>query len=226
MNNQWLIISKKLFDIYKEENIIDFFEEDEKYLRDAFYTIEELWNAQFDEIDKIKVILISEAPLFGKDKSYIYNENTKPSSFFHFNDITVFPQWNKNIKRPKLIKDQKKLMIEEFSKNGLIVLDIFPFAFNEHNTKLNYRTMNKNLYKKLLEITRENYLLPKLNKCLSKSTKDIKFLYRYKRLFEKTSNHFDDVLNNLNTNKTYKTNTINGENMSLDRIKLENFLND
>ena len=72
----------------------------------------------------------------------------------------------------------------------------------------------------------ENYLLPKLNKCFSKSTEDIRFVYRYKRLYEKTGSYFDSVLDNMHSEKIYKTDTINGDNMSLDRNKLKKLLKD
>jgi hypothetical protein len=224
MHNQWGEISEKLYKIYKKENIVNSFQGDEEYLRNAFFYIEKLWDEQFDKIDEIKVILISEAPLFGDNKSYIYNVNTAPSSFFHFEDITAFPTWDKNIIQPTLIQEKKRLMLQEFQKNGLIILDIFPFAFNDNDTKLNYRKMNTKLYKELLEVTRQNYLLPKLNKCFSKLTNDSKFVYRYKRLYEKTGNHFDSVLNSVSSEIIYTTDTINGDNMSLNRNKLKSLL--
>ena len=224
MHNQWGEISEKLYQIYKKENIVDSFQSDEEYLRKAFYYIEKLWNEQFNKIDDIKVMLISEAPLFCKSKSYIYNENTAPSAFFLYNDISAFPTWNETRIKPKLIQEQKRLMLQEFHKNGLIILDIFPFAFNDNDTKLNYRRMNTKLYKELLEVTRESYLLPKLTKCFSKLTEDSKFVYRYKRLYEKTGNHFDSVLDSVSLEIIYTTDTINGDNMSLNRNKLKSLL--
>lgn len=38
----WDLISKPLEQIYKEQNIEDYFENDEKYLKDAFNTTEKL----------------------------------------------------------------------------------------------------------------------------------------------------------------------------------------
>jgi hypothetical protein len=76
-----------------------------------------------------------------------------------------------------------------------------------------------------LEITTKNYLIPKLELCLKKSNEYTHFLYRYKRLFKKTGNHFENILKQIAPKEIkYKIDTINGTNMSLDRSKLKRFL--
>ncbi|HIP26323.1 MAG TPA: hypothetical protein EYG80_01545 [Flavobacteriaceae bacterium] len=84
--------------------------------------------------------------------------------------------------------------------------------------------MSKKLYHQLLKITTENYLIPKLKLCLDKSNEHTHYVYRYKRLFEKTENHFEEVLNQMSSQK-YKIDTINSSNMSLNRSKLKRLLN-
>ena len=67
--------------------------------------------------------------------------------------------------------------------------------------------------------------MPKLKLCLAKSNEHTHYVYRYKRLFDKTENHFENVLNNISSKDIkYKIDTINGTNMSLDRNKLRALL--
>jgi len=224
-NIQWQPISNSLKEIYQEQNILHHFEEDEIYLKNAFEVTEKLWDEQFNKIDKLKIIMISESPLFGDIQRYIYNPNTPTSVFFHFKDLEAFLEDGQTIKKPKIVQEQKKVMFEYFQKNGFITLDIFPFALNPKHTKIHYRKMSKKLYYQLLKVTVENYLMPKLKLCLAKSDKHTHYVYRYKRLFDKTENHFENVLNNISSKDTKrKINTINGTNMSLDRNKLRELL--
>jgi hypothetical protein len=224
-NIQWHPISNTLKEIYQEQNILHYFEEDEIYLKNAFKVTEQLWNEQFNKIDKLKIIMISESPLFGDIQRYIYNPNTPASVFFHFKDLEAFLEDGQTIKRPRIVQEQKRVMFEYFQKNGFITLDIFPFALNPKHTRIHYRKMSNGLYHQLLKVTAENYLIPKLKLCLAKSDEHTHYVYRYKRLFDKTENHFENVLNNISSKDTkYKIDTINGTNMSLDRNKLRELL--
>jgi len=220
-NLEWQLLSNSLRKIYQKEGIEEYFEQDETYLKHAFTITEKLWMEQFNQIDKLQVIMISESPLFGSNEKYIYNINTHPSSFFYFQDLEAFPSHqheNNNLTS----QEKKKIMLNEFKENRFLVLDIFPFALNSKDTKINYRNMNSTLYQSILEVTFENYLIPKLKLCLEKSDKNTYFLYRYKRLFAKTGNYFERVLESMKKNDyLYKIDTINGTNMSLDRIKLK-----
>jgi hypothetical protein len=209
--------------IYKDQNISRYFKDDEKYLKDAFIFTESLWLKQLERIDKLNIIMVSESPFFGDSKIYIYNPNTPPSVFFYFRDIEIFLNEDEEIIKPKTTIEQKNMMYEYFRKNGFITLDLFPFALNPNHTKIDYRNITKSLYQELLEVTKKEYLIPKLNKCLEKSDKDTHFVYRYKRLFEKTENHFEKVLSNL-TQTNYKIDSINGKGMHLDKGKLRSLL--
>ncbi len=222
---QWKPLSNALQKIYQEQNMIQYFEEDENYLRNAFEITEKLWKKQFDKIDNLKIIMISESPLFGNIQRYIYNPNTPTSVFFHFKDLEAFLDDEQILVKPKSTVEQKNMMYEYFYKNGFITLDIFPFALNPNHTKFHYRKMSKKLYHQLLKITTENYLIPKLKLCLNKSNEHTNFVYRYKRLFTKTENHFEEILKQISPeNIQYKVDTINGKNMSLDRNKLKRLL--
>jgi len=227
MDLKWHPISKQLKKIYQEQNIVEYFEKDEEYLQNAFNITEKLWEEQFNKINNLKIIMISESPLFGDIQRYIYNPNTPTSVFFHFKDLEAFVDINQIIKKPKSVIEQKRMMFDIFSKNGFLTLDIFPFAFNPNHTKIHYRKMSKKLYYQLLSITTDNYLIPKLKACINKSNEKTHFVYRYKRLFDKTENHFEKILYQVSEkNIRYKIDTINGTNMSLDRVKLRSLLKD
>jgi len=225
INIKWQPISKLLKEIYQEQNIIEHFKENESYLKNAFEITEKLWEEQFNKIDKLKIIMISESPLFGDIQRYIYNPNTPTSVFFHFKDLEAFLEDGQALIKPTSTVEQKNMMFEYFYKNGFITLDIFPFALNPNHTKIHYRNMSKKLYHQLLKITTENYLIPKLKLCLYKSDEHTHYVYRYKRLFDKTENHFEKILNQISSKK-YKIDTINSTNMSLDRDKLKRLLKD
>ncbi len=223
MTIKWQPISKALHDIYEEQNILSHFEHDEYYLKQAFEFTEKLWHEQFEKIDILKTIMISEAPLFGDKQTYIYNINAKPSAFFHFNDLEAFPTYHEIVQNPRKPVEKKKTILDHFIKNGFLILDIFPFALNPNITKINYRRVNHIIYNKLLNKTKKCYLEPKIEMCLKKSKDTTLFLYRYQKLFGLTENYFEHVLNSVSPIR-YTIDTINGTNMSLDRDRLKSLL--
>ena len=96
---------------------------------------------------------------------------------------------------------------------------------DKQSKNLKQHKSKKKLYHQLLKVTTENYLLPKLKLCLAKSDEYTHYVYRYKRLFDKTENHFENILNSITVkDNKYKIDTINGTNMSLDRVKLRELL--
>ena len=71
-----------LRDFYAQNGILNYFERDNTYLESAFHEINEMWFQNLECIKEVKYLMIAEAPLWGKDKSYIYNPETKNTSFF------------------------------------------------------------------------------------------------------------------------------------------------
>ena len=63
------------------------FKQDNTYLETAFNEINKIWVENFNEIDKVKYLMIAEAPLWGKKKKYIYNPKTLNSQFFYRSDL-------------------------------------------------------------------------------------------------------------------------------------------
>ena len=168
--------------------------------------------------------MISESAFFGDSRTYIYNPNTPPSVFFYFKDLEAFIKEGEILNKPKNSIEQKQIMYKYFRQNGFITLDLFPFALNPNHTKLHYRDISKSLYQRLMEVTTNEYLIPKLEFCMKKVSDDAHFVYRYKRLYDKTENHFEKVLSKLTQTK-YKIDSINGNGMHLDKAKLRSLLN-
>ena len=223
MTTPWQPISDVLKQIYKEQKISRHFMKDEAYLKEAYEFTEKLWEIQLEKTEKLNAIMISESPLFGEIKRYIYNPHTAPSVFFYFKDLEALLDDGEELVRPRTTVEQKQMMFEKFQQKGFITLDIFPFALNPSHTAINYQKMSKNLYHQLLEVTTENYLIPKLTRCLERSHQKTHFVYRYKRLYDKTEHHFESVLNQLSP-IAYKIDTVH-KNMSLDREKLRRLVN-
>lgn len=214
----WNNIEDDLKSLYYKYDLIDGYESDKQYLKTSFEKIETLWLEIYNQIDSINIVMISESPLFGENETYIYNKNTPPTSFFRFNDMKYLPNYEEVVK-PKSTYETKEVMINQFIKSGFITLDIFPFPLNEKDTSINYRKMSKKLYSDILNFTKESYLKPKLELLLKKTNPNSYFLYRYKRLYDKTDNHLERVLDEIGSNN-YKIDTIHSNNIPIDRNKL------
>ena len=76
-----------LRDFYAQNGILKYFERDNTYLESAFHEINEMWSRNLECIKEVKYLMIAEAPLWGKDKSYIYNPETKNTQFFQRKDL-------------------------------------------------------------------------------------------------------------------------------------------
>jgi len=214
----WNNIESDLKKLYQKYNLMDSYVNDKHYLEKSYNKIESLWMDIYNKIDNINIILISESPLFGKDEVYIYNKNTAPTSFFRFNDMKYLPNYEE-VSKPKTTYETKEIMINQFIKSGFITLDIFPFPLNEKDTSINYRKMSKKLYSDILNFTKESYLKPKLKVLLKKTNSESYFLYRYKRLYDKTDSHLEKVLKEIGSDN-YKIDTIHSNNIPIDREKL------
>ena len=65
-----------LQNFYIQNSIFDFFERDDAYIAQAFNEITDIWFTNLEQIKKIKYLMISEAPLWGEKRSYIYNPDS------------------------------------------------------------------------------------------------------------------------------------------------------
>ena len=103
---------------------------DYDYLWSAYLAIEQYWYSEFERLDNIKVILLSEAPLYGDKKSYFYNPEVGATAFFgyaHFR--TIFGEKNLlAFSSGEAVRSKKLKLFDAMRREGILILDLFPFA--------------------------------------------------------------------------------------------------
>ncbi|NCA86700.1 MAG: hypothetical protein EOM83_14210 [Clostridia bacterium] len=169
--------------LYEKYSVSDIFENDYEYLSESVNEINELWNINFNNIEKVNLIILSEAPMWGDDRKYFYNPDTNHSQFFYKSDLEYVT--NQNIKN-------KQEMISELNKTGTVILDFSPFPFNPSKTKLSYKCDTEGYSKKIKKIdyqdilnnTFSKHLKPRLELIEQKTDdlKSIRICYRYGRV--------------------------------------------
>ncbi len=211
-----------LRDFYENNELEDSFKKDIIYLEKAFDEIYELWIINFDQMKEIKYIMIAEAPLWGREKKYIYNPATNNSQFFFRSDL-------------EYVAGEKILTKEQFLKAcikiGLIFLDISPYPLNQIDTVINYRN-TKNLTKGLpkiqylIQLTLHDYFEKKLELISNKKSNGIKIFFRYQRVKE----NFEDLiipalLKHEIIQSKYEMGEVSKAGGGIDRLKLSKRLN-
>ena len=178
---------------YTRNGIIEHFEKDNNYLEDAFNEITKIWFNNLDQINEVKYLMIAEAPLWGKSKSYIYNPDTPFTQFFYKSDL----EYILNIQ----IKDKAEF-IKCCNKIGLLIIDISPFALNSEDTVINYRSKSKNnpyglteqQYRELVERTIPMFFEEKIKAIAPKMSSDIKVFFRYARVNKRFQDLISEIL--------------------------------
>lgn len=227
MEENWKILRDVLERIYEGEGISSNFSEDIIHLENAHLKTESMWYERFAEIESVKFILLSESPLFGtQKKTYIYNPKAQTSSFFHFNDLLAFPEiTSEDLSKKTKITTRKSILFNTFKKHGLIVLDLFPYSFNSTDTSIDYRSMSKELYSKIFNLTKEYYFRVKLKLCISKTESPPMFIYRYNRLLDRVSGIVYPVLKNeIENEESIAVYCVSGDNMPLNRDYLSELI--
>lgn len=177
----WNTLSTILKNLYNANNVPqNKFKSDELYLRRAFYGIEYFWLTQYLNLKDIRYVMISEAPLWGDTDAYFYNPNfTGNARFFSNKDLNYILKLNTTT-RPQ--------MINVLNKIGFLVLDVFPFAFNnKKGTATKYQYDYKTLMglkgiNTFLNDIFNSFLMHKLDLIASKRGEPIKFFYRYNKV--------------------------------------------
>ncbi len=178
----WDSPENSLRKIYQEYHIGSLHDYESEYLKKAFLFTEELWYQQYKSFSSICFVMLGEAPLFGVDQNYFYNSRTNFSSFFRYSDIKPGADNSP-------MEANKKCMYKDLRDLRFIILDVFPYAFNENDTKIFYgrnrdgrNGMSTSTYKNLLSASCHEYLFPKLLKIKDKAEGNIRFVARYSRM--------------------------------------------
>jgi hypothetical protein len=212
------MLSKILLDFYFQKKVDHHFKADEKYLSSAFEAIEKIWKHNYNQINSINYVMLSEAPLWGINKNYIYNPKVNNTQFFYRSDLEHCVK--------EKIKD-KVAFISKLNAIGFIILDISPFPLNEKGTTINYRAISTKDYKILLNKTLPLYFARKLSLISEKKSENMKIFYRYGRVKK--------AFNNLIAKIILEKGLINSENEIFDisqrgggvnKIKLGEIINE
>lgn len=161
------------------------FKHDILYLQTSFDEIKNLWLKNLNNIEIINYIMIAEAPLWGNEKKYIYNSATNFSQFFYKSDLEEVLRISIN---------DKAEFIKICNSIGLLIIDISPFPLNEKDTRLNYRSLGKSKYKKIIESTLQYYFNKKIEIIKPKLSADAKVFFRYKRVKQNFENKIGKTL--------------------------------
>ena len=114
-------------------------EEEILYLRESFFEIESAWRQRAGHEKPVSVLLLGEAPLFGREKRYIYMDHGKPASFLR---PSAFPCVG--VEPPKNSKNVLHTLLDDFRAT---VVDVFPFALNKIDTpSIDYNKLRKSKF--------------------------------------------------------------------------------
>jgi hypothetical protein len=182
---KWNVLSKILLDFYSHKKVDHHFRSDEKYLSIAFEEIEKIWMHNYNEINSANYVMLSEAPLWGESKNYIYNPKVNNTQFFYRSDLEYCVK--------EKIKDKTEF-INKLNAIGFIILDISPFPLNEKDTIINYRAISKKDYKNLLNKTLSIYFAEKLSLISEKKSENMKIFFRYGRVKKAFNNLIGKII--------------------------------
>lgn len=162
--------------LYSQRNIP--LDTDIEYLVNAYKHTEKLWWDNFLSMEKVKYVLVAEAPRYGEEKSYIYNPKISGTSFLGVCTVNKISE-NLGIRsrlagKPDMLKRMREL--------GLLVVDLFPYAFNPQ-TQLEYEGIGCLYRKTLCKASSNWHLKPKFLEIEKKSNRTILCGVRYSRLF-------------------------------------------
>jgi hypothetical protein len=179
---------KVLQEIYYQKGLSNnLTKEYEDYLKDAIEKIDSLWFENIKQITTIKLVVLAEAPMWGKKESYIYNPEAEETDFFRCEHL-------KN-KYP-LECHGKSELIFTLREKGIVFLDVSPFPLNQNETSICYnkrktiKSQSKKIgirdYKKIMRDTFNDHMLPKLRKIYKVcGSGNPTYVYRYKRVMGK-----------------------------------------
>ena len=152
-------------------------EKDIDYLWDAFCHTEDLWWKNINQITEVRYVLIAEAPLYGEKRSYIYNPETSGTVFLGLSTVAKLLEL---LGHQPTVKSKHE-MLSKMREIGVVVLDLFPFAFNNVTT-YQYGRLSENIRTSLAHSCSFWFLKPKLREIFKKREEHLTFGVRYTRL--------------------------------------------
>jgi hypothetical protein len=182
------------------------------YLKKAFVATERMWAENLAKVATVRLVMLSEAPLFGAEERYFYNTATSFGGFFHFQDAEAILGEGFAKGRPS-----KAFLLPALARAGFIILDLFPFALNKDDTpSFTYRQLSARRYRELFQRTASLYFDRKRDLVLQLGRPH--FMFRYRTMKHRLGELVDAELAKRSIGPTQ---SVGGTNMSLDREKLK-----
>jgi len=181
--NDWGQYQETLKALYGKCGCTAVLERDSSYLHDAYLNVERLWQGAVKNLDSVRLIILGEAPLWGENKAYVYNPAVGTSSFFGYTAAVDLVGELTFSKRPTGgVIPKKAQMISKLTAAGVVIVDLFPFCFNQRDTALQYpKLARKNVYRWLFTETMRHHFLPKIAQLESTGSNRPKIAFRYAR---------------------------------------------
>ncbi len=202
---------------YKRLGLSDEFVKEDAYLESSYNEINKIWFENLENIEKVRYLMIAEAPLWGKMKKYIYNPETKNSQFFHRSDLE---------EALNISISNKKEFLKICNEIGFLIIDISPYPLNSVDTSINYRNMTRNEYRRLVSLTIPSFFEKKLSIVAQKRSPIIKVFFRYSRVKNAFQDLISDVLiENGFIKEQSEIGDISQQGGGIDRMKLQSIIN-
>lgn len=229
MRKELIQLIKNVYD--KHDLQEHFLNNDRNYLINAHFDVERIWNQNFMNIEQVKYVLLSEAPLWGRNNSFIYNFSTSFTQFFYENDLFFALNQDLIHDSQESIIVKKERFIKTLNGLGILIIDVSPYALNS-TTAINYSRNDVNTlklnpieYRNLLSLSFEYFLYEKLytiKKRINPNT-TINIIYRYSRLYN-LHQYVEPYLNNAFGENNFKVNYIGQRGGGINRNMLRNIL--
>jgi hypothetical protein len=144
--------------------------------------IEQYWHEEFNKFHRVHLVVLSEAPLFGARKKYIYNPQAGASVFFNFEDYKhTFGDYGPELALDKGLR--KHSLLSGLCECGVLFVDLFPLPLNDSST-VKYSQLSLQERTELFHAVSENFFRLKLKLILDKLADGALFVFRYERVRE------------------------------------------
>jgi hypothetical protein len=185
MKSSWSKLQDILSELYFDCGHSNDFERDLPDLTEAYHSVEDYWQKALKNLSLVRLVILAEAPLFGKEKrAYFYNPSAGATSFFYYKDAeALVGPLKQSSRKVNGVRPKKVEMIRKLTAAGVVILDLFPFSFKEKVTAVDYPGLAKlGKYKSLFEKTMLSHFLPKIEWLRPKIDGNTTYTFRYARL--------------------------------------------
>ena len=229
MKSQLIQLIKNVYDSHDLQE--HFLKKDRSYLINAYFDIEQIWQGNFEKIEQVKYVILSEAPLWGVNNSFIYNFSTSFTQFFYENDLLFALNQDLIHDSQESISVKKERFINTLNDLGIVIIDVSPYALNS-TTAINYSRndvdtlkLNPEEYRNLLSLSFEYYLSEKLQVVKEKINPNtaLNIIYRYSRLYN-LHQYVEPCLNNAFGENNFNVNYIGQRGGGINRNIFRNIL--